>query len=120
MVPEDQPGLPEPVAEMRRAIVAAAVACDLDGLAELGLEGDEDFWFGIGYIGDARDFWRGKEAKGSRPMWVLARLLDLPFTTGVLEEPEGGIPYYRWPTAKGSQRQFSTITLLIILSRLPS
>jgi hypothetical protein len=64
--PEPQPGLPEPVAELRRAIVAAATACDFERLEELALAGDGSLTYSFGETGDAAGHWRSQERSPRR------------------------------------------------------
>jgi hypothetical protein len=82
---------------MRQAIAEAAVACDLQRLVALALDGPEDFFYGIGYIGDPSDFWYQREVEGEEPMRLLVCLLNLPYApTSILED---GATWYKWPTA---------------------
>ena len=92
-VPQPQ-DLPAPVAEMRRAIRAAAVACDCDSLADLGERGT--FAYSFGASGDPAGFWRRAEAEGGDPMRLLVELLNLPFAS---RSPDGGAEQYVWPRA---------------------
>ncbi|MFQ5947383.1 MAG: hypothetical protein ACE5KX_00800, partial [Acidimicrobiia bacterium] len=89
--PSDQAGLPEPVAEIRRLIVAAAVACDYEALASLALAGDEPFIFSFGDGDDPAAFWRDAEALGAEDLRFLVELLDRPFTFALGD--------YVWPSA---------------------
>ena len=87
--------LPEPVAEMRRAIWGAAIACDYEELERLALERGEGFTFSYGGGTSAAEFWRSVEEAGTEeplPMRALATILALPFTRN-----ESGS--YAWPTA---------------------
>jgi hypothetical protein len=91
--PEHQDGLPAAVAEMRARIRAAAVACDFDGLAALGEEGE--FTYSFGESGDPAGAWRDGEEDGARPLLFLAVLLDAPHAA-----VDGGDEMqYVWPSA---------------------
>jgi hypothetical protein len=90
------PGMPRPVDDMRRAIAAAAVACDIDGLADLGRPGD--FWWSVdpNAAGDPADYWRFLEYElGAAPLAGLVGLLGLPY--GVLDDH--GVLVFVWPSA---------------------
>ncbi|MCP9486056.1 MAG: hypothetical protein MSC30_09350 [Gaiellaceae bacterium MAG52_C11] len=87
--------VPEPVAELRRAIWGAAIACDYEELERLALERGEGFTFSYGGAGSAADFWRSVEEAGTEdplPMLALATILAMPFTRN-----ESGS--YAWPAA---------------------
>jgi hypothetical protein len=87
--------LPEPVAEVRRAVWGAAIACEYDELERLALERGEGFTFSYGGGTSAAEFWRTVEEAGTErplPMRALATILALPFTRN-----ESGS--YAWPTA---------------------
>jgi hypothetical protein len=90
-LPEQE--LPEPVADVRQRIFAAAVACDYDTLEEIALERGEGFTFTYGGGGSAAAHWRELEESGAEePMRQLATILTLPSTRN-----ESGS--YAWPTA---------------------
>jgi hypothetical protein len=92
-LPEQE--LPEPVADVRRRVFEAAVACDYDTLEEIALEKGEGFTFSYGATTDASEFWRDVETAGEEsplPMRALASILTMPFTRN-----ESGS--YAWPTA---------------------
>ena len=77
--PEPQ-DLPEPVAATRTAIVAAAAACDFDGLAAIVTAGVPGlFTYSLGDRGDPAGFWRAQEAAGIRSLEALVATLGLPF-----------------------------------------
>ncbi len=85
--------LPDPVAEVRDAIFAAALACDYDELERLALELGDGFTFTYGGGTSAADHWRELEEAGTDgPMRVLVTILSLPYTRN-----ETGS--YAWPTA---------------------
>jgi hypothetical protein len=62
----DQPGLPAPAAEMRRAIAEAAAACDYEALERLALS-DGMFTYSFGEGEGPAAFWRDGEARGRSP-----------------------------------------------------
>jgi hypothetical protein len=87
--------LPAAVADVRRRVFDAAVACDYDTLEEIALEQGEGFTFSYGAGTDASDHWRDVEESASEeplPMRALASILTTPFTRN-----ESGS--YAWPTA---------------------
>ncbi len=87
--------LPEPVAEIRKAIWGAAIACDYEELERLALERGEGFTFSYGGGTSPAEFWRSVEEAGTEdplPMRALATILAMPFTRN-----ESGS--YAWPTA---------------------
>ena len=85
--------LPEPVAEVRRAVWGAAIACDYEELERLALERGEGFTFSYGGGTSAAEHWRALEESGDEtPMRDLAAILSLPYTRN-----ESGS--YAWPTA---------------------
>jgi hypothetical protein len=89
----EQPGLPQPVAETRRAIAEAAAACDYEGLERLALS-DGTFTYSFGEGDGPVAFWRDAEGRGEEPLALLVRLLDLPHAK------EGRL--YTWPSAAGA------------------
>ena len=91
--PDDTVGLPDPVAETRAAILAAAEAGDYDALAALA--GDEfHYSFGGPLEGGPAAYWRAAEENGERPLEALAAILRLPYALA------SGL--YVWPFAHGS------------------
>ena len=87
--------LPAAVADVRKRVFDAAVACDYDTLEQIALEQGEGFTFSYGSGTDASEYWRGLEegsAETPKPMRALATILTLPFTRN-----ESGS--YAWPTA---------------------
>lgn len=93
----EQPGLPEPVADTRRQIVRAAVACDYDALGDLAEgTGDLPFTYSFGDSGDPARFWQREEREGTgQPLRHLVEILGRPH--GAVEA--GGKTRYAWPSA---------------------
>ena len=92
-LPEQE--LPVAVAEVRKRVFDAAVACDYDTLEEIALEQGEGFTFSYGGSTDASEYWRDLEENSTeqpKPMRALAAILTLPFTRN-----ESGS--YAWPSA---------------------
>lgn len=90
--PNDQEGLPVPVAETRRAIAASAIACDYEALAALAGP-DLNTSFGGGGFGNI-PMW---EKEGTYPaLELLVKLFDTPFA---VQDFEDGPRYYVWPSA---------------------
>lgn len=87
--------LPEAVAEVRRRVFDAAVACDYETLEQIALEEGEGFTFSFGAAPDdsAAEYWRTLDESGvEEPMRILATILTLPHTRN-----ESGS--YAWPSA---------------------
>ena len=87
--------LPPAVADVRKRVFDAAVACDYDTLEEIALEKGAGFTFSYGGGTDASEYWRGVEEDSSelpKPMRALATILTLQPTRN-----ESGS--YAWPTA---------------------
>ncbi|HWL32099.1 MAG TPA: hypothetical protein VNP89_00725 [Gaiellaceae bacterium] len=87
--------LPAAVADVRKRVFDAAIACDYDTLEQIALEKGAGFTFSYGGGTDASDYWRDVEESSSeqpKPMRALATILTLPFTRN-----ESGS--YAWPTA---------------------
>lgn len=82
--------LPTAVAEKRRAIAEAAVACDFERLEQLA--SDAGFTYSYGASGGAAEYWQSREQAGDEVLGRLLRLLALPFTRN-----EAG--FYAWPSA---------------------
>jgi hypothetical protein len=92
-LPEQEP--PAEVADVRKRVFDAAVACDYDTLEQIALEKGEGFTFSYGAGDSAAAYWRGVEEAGTEqplPMRTLAAILTLPYTRN-----ESGS--YAWPTA---------------------
>ena len=92
---QPQPGLPSPVADMRRRIAAAATACDFDALADLARQGAGSFTHSFGDSGDPGAFWRREERAGREPLRFLVEVLRRPYRTTEHE----GVVRYAWPAA---------------------
>lgn len=89
--------LPAAVADVRKRVFDAAVACDYDTLQQIALEKGDGFTYSYGGDVSAADFWRKVEegeveSSGPKPMRTLATILTMPFTRN-----ESGS--YAWPTA---------------------
>jgi hypothetical protein len=87
--------LPPAVADVRKRIFGAAVACDYDTLEQIALEKGEGFTFSYGGGDSAADYWRMLEESSTaepKPMRTLATILTMPYTRN-----ESGS--YAWPTA---------------------
>ena len=87
--------LPPAVADVRKRVFEAAVACDYDTLEQIALEKGEGFTFSYGAGADASEYWRDLEENSTelpKPMRALATILTLPPTRN-----ESGS--YAWPTA---------------------
>jgi hypothetical protein len=87
--------LPPAVAEVRKRVFDAAVACDYDTLEQIALEKGAGFTFSYGSGTDASEYWGEVEESSSeepKPMRALATILTMPFTRN-----ESGS--YAWPTA---------------------
>jgi hypothetical protein len=91
-LPEQE--LPPAVADVRKRVFDATVACDYDTLEEIALEQGEGFTFSYGADTDASEYWRQAEesAEEPKPLRALAAILTLPHTRN-----ESGS--YAWPTA---------------------
>ena len=92
-LPEQE--LPATVADVRKRVFDAAVACDYDTLEEIALEQGEGFTFSYGGSTDASEYWRDLEESSTeqpKPLRALAAILTMPFTRN-----ESGS--YAWPTA---------------------
>ena len=88
--------LPEPVDQMRRAIVADAVACDIDALASLGLEGSFVWALDPNAADHPADYWRFLEFEyRSDALYELVLLFTFP--VGVIDV--GTYDIYVWPSA---------------------
>ena len=84
--------LPPVVADVRKRIFDAAIACDYDTLEQIALEQGEGFTFSYGPGTSAAEHWRTLEEGGEGPLSVLAIILTMPYTRN-----ETGS--YAWPTA---------------------
>lgn len=95
--PDEQPGLPDEVAETRRLLVGAATSCGYARLAHVAGRGAEPFTYSFGDEADPAGFWQREEADGGEPLRFLVELLDRPFVER--DVPEG--VQYVWPSAFG-------------------
>jgi hypothetical protein len=84
--------LPPAVADVRKRIFDAAIACDYDTLEQIALEKGAGFTFSYGTGTSAAEHWRTLEESGEGPLSVLALILVMPYTRN-----ETGS--YAWPTA---------------------
>jgi len=87
--------LPPVVADVRRRVFDAAVACDYDTIEQIADEKGQGFTFSYGSSTDGSEYWRELEENGletPKPMRALATILTQPFTRN-----ESGS--YAWPTA---------------------
>jgi hypothetical protein len=92
-LPEQQ--LPPQVADVRKRIFGAALACDYEELERIALEKGDGFTFSYGGGDSAAAYWRQLEESSSaepKPMRALATILTMPYTRN-----ESGS--YAWPTA---------------------
>ena len=83
------------MADVRKRVFDAAVACDYDTLEQIALEKGEGFTFSYGGGDSAAAYWRSVEEAGTErplPMRALAAILTMPYTRN-----ESGS--YAWPTA---------------------
>jgi hypothetical protein len=87
--------LPPTVADVRKRVFDAAVACDYDTLEQIADEKGKGFTFSYGSSTEASEYWRDLEENSlvtPKPMRALATILTQPFTRN-----ESGS--YAWPTA---------------------
>ncbi len=97
--PDEQPGLPGPVAETRRAIVAAAITCYIDELGRLagvGPNGRPGPELVTSFGGEGFSSLLEWEDDGQAPLALLVRLLGLPPGS---QEYEDLPTIYYWPRA---------------------
>lgn len=89
-VPE-APGIPAPVAMMRKEILKAAVRCDFELLEQLALRGDGTFQYSFGQSAPtgSAEFWKEREAEGEGVLAAMVKVLSLPHATQGVREPEG-------------------------------
>jgi hypothetical protein len=90
-----QEALPKRVAEMREAVLEAAVVCDFEHLEGLARANGGRFTFTFGDARSAGAYWREQEAAGGEPLRFLAEMLQRPFGEVTLGE---GVVYV-WPSA---------------------
>ena len=91
-MPAEQEGLPAPVADARRAIAAAAIACDYEALEALASPDLVTSFGGGGF--ENIPMWEGD---GTYP--ALALLVELFDTPYAFEDYEGLPRHYYWPSA---------------------
>lgn len=90
-VPGDQVGLPDQVADMRRALAEAAIACDFETMEQLASPELNTSFGGGGF--DNLQRW---EDEGTYPaLALLVGIFDTPFATQEIE----GATWYVWPSA---------------------
>jgi hypothetical protein len=91
-MPTEQEGLPAPVADARRAIAAAAIACDYEALEALASPGFVTSFGGGGF--ENIPSW---EEEGTYPaLALLVGLFDTPYA---FEDYEDLARHYYWPSA---------------------
>jgi hypothetical protein len=91
----DEPGLPAPVASLRRSIFEAARACDWQTLR--GVMVESTFSYSFGDDGDPIGFWQWEEFLHYQPMLYIAGMLQRPFSAMDTEVST----VYLWPSAYG-------------------
>jgi hypothetical protein len=89
-----EPGLPDPVAQMRVRVTDAALSCSFDRLAALGVEGGFSWSFNPDLEAGPAAFWREMETYGTMPMRRLLELFELP--VGVMDI--AGTDVFMWPS----------------------
>jgi len=92
--------LPEPVAEMRLAIMEAAIDCNYERLADLALAGRDEFTYSFGGGGDPAGYWREAEDRGEPVLAFLVAVLDLSWAHKATHfETDVSRTIYVWPAA---------------------
>ena len=76
--------------------MSAAMECDIDTLAALGLAGEFRWSDNPNAADNPADHWRFMEDFGSMPLAGMVDLLSLPY--GVTEHLLVGVPLYVWPS----------------------
>jgi hypothetical protein len=89
----DQPGLPDPVEDIRHAVFDYSRACNWEGLRSL-LD-SAAFSYSFGDDNDPVGYWQRMEFLHYEPMLYIAGMLSRPF--GVVRD--GDLPIYTWPSA---------------------
>lgn len=89
--PAEQPGLPEPVAQKRQAIIEAAMACDFDALEALA-----DEFFSTSFGGGDETLLREWEQRGEGKLDILLEILGMSYAT---QSYDNGETWYWWPSA---------------------
>jgi hypothetical protein len=92
--------IPQPVARTLGEIVDAARQCDFDRLATIA---GDDFTASYG-DSDPAAFWAAMEESGNEPMYLLLKILDMPY--GTIETTQGAL--YVWPSAFAHQGSWET------------
>jgi spore germination protein GerM len=90
----DEPGLPAPVASLRRSIFEAARACDWQTLR--GVMVESTFSYSFGESGDPVGFWQREEFLHYQPMLYIAGMLARPYGT----VPGDVVTIFAWPSAQ--------------------
>lgn len=101
--PPHQAGLPPEVEATREAILAAALACDVEALARLAPV-ESGFAYSLGEPstgGDPAAFWRTAEEVGEPLLRGLVELLRLPYARSAHGSRDE--PVYVWPSAAGEE-----------------
>lgn len=97
--PWESQGLPAPVEEMRREIIDAAIACDLQRLEDLALAGSQGFTFSYGADPSPARHWRRAE-RHEDVLATLVNILRLEPVEDQFGTSEGDDePGYSWPAA---------------------
>ena len=92
--------LPEPVAEMRLAIMEAATDCNYDRLADLALAGREHFTYSFGGGGNPAGHWREAENRDAQVLATLIKILNLSWAVKETQfETDVYTTIYVWPAA---------------------
>jgi hypothetical protein len=92
--PPRQDGLPPAVAATRDAIIAAALACDIDALGSLT---DPDGFTASFGGGTGPELWSAGEGRGEGPLRWMVVILSLPYYTS--NGAEGSASTFTWPSA---------------------
>ena len=101
-LPEQE--LPAEVADVRKRIFDAAVACDYDTLEQIALEKGAGFTFSYGGETDASEYWRRLEEEGTeKPMRALATILTLPHADISMISASTSTVYSERPTEEAWQ-----------------
>lgn len=102
---ETETGLPEPVAEMRLAIIEAALECNYERLADLALAGRDKFTYSFDVEGDPAGHWREAENRGEPMMAILVAILGMSWAqTETQFETDVLTTIYVWPAAFADNR----------------
>jgi hypothetical protein len=93
-----QEGLPDPIADMRAAVLDAARRCDYQALEDLALAGEPGFSYSFGEDGDPGGYWRRYEEGRFRDEDIMARLVQTLGLMHCREEVSDGTSYIFWPS----------------------